>query len=185
MEQLVLIIEDEEAYLNLIADCFEHGVHEPNGFARSVDEQGMAISDNFSTLPEEALYEYLGTYTTDVPPGTLLEEDEGWEEYSCDSITNEEREAQALVRQNMKLDANHQYMRVPTAADYPIMIIWSWLDTFDRVGTITERQFMWYSLAKIKTIQAGSPTPIQITKDLWNSRYKAQYDRLIAMHEPL
>jgi len=176
MQPITLIVENEAAYLHLIADCFEHGAHEPNPFVKSrIDE--LALSDVFVRLSEDALYNYLGCYTTDVPPGTLVCEKNNYESYQEASITAKEYEVRKLVRKNMKLHYECTQVLVPKAEDYPIVIHWHWLDGWDRSGKIKERHFMWHSLSNITRIN-NKDNPIKSRHMQWESQFGALYDKL-------
>ena len=178
MEPLTLVIENEEAYLDLIADCFSIGVHEPNQFA-TPNEDGNALSDMWSPLPEDALYKYLGCYTTQHLPGEKIGEDGDWEYWQETAIEAAEEKAGELVRENMKLQYDHLHLLVPKPEDYPILIHWHWLDSWDRCGDIKERYFMWYSLNKIPRI-SDSTNPVNTRKTQWENQFGELRDKLLA-----
>lgn len=176
MQPLTLIVENEAAYLNLIADCFEHGAHEPNRFA-TPNEDGLSLSDMWEKLPEDALYSCLGCYTEKHPPGTLIDTDEDWETYQDGAITVSETETGRMVREDMKLHYESDQVLVPKPEDYPILIHWYWLTSWDRAGDIKERHFMWHPLRDIARINSKK-NPVGERRAQWEDQFGALRDRL-------
>jgi len=181
MEPLVLIIQNEKAYLSLIADCYELGAHCLNRFA-TPNSDGLALSDQFDKLPADALYQYLGCYTTEVLPGTLIEQTDDYEVWSEHPITEEEARSGKLVRENMKLHYESESLKVPRPEDYPIMIYWMWYDSWGRMGDIKQRHFTWHSMSEIPVV-SDETNPIETTHSLWTSQFQAEHNRLVLLQE--
>ena len=167
---LVLIVESENAYLNLIYDLNRKGRHCPNQFANP-DEHGMAISDHFDTLSSEIIEEYLGVRDYKYEVKTVVDENGvEWEEETCCV-------GGPLKRPKMHICpelAKHTNVPPPTKKDYPILIMWRWEDDFDRFQVKT-RYFDWVSLDKIERVKSGKRTPVSKAHSLWQARYAEKY----------
>lgn len=169
---LVCIINSENEYLDLISGIVNVGLHRPNRFMPP-DEDGMSKVDSFEKFDIYDVYKYLGAYTKERPPGSLVKSEGGFEYYEGGEFSGEEYRNRFINRENLKLHYDHDQLLVPRSPDYPIIICWSWYDSFDRTGKITERLFWWESL---KSVETGASF-IYDKANLWNSKYETKGDR--------
>lgn len=171
MTIIATVINNEQEYLNLIADAIEHGVHTPNQFA-NLDEDGMSVSDFFDYLSFDDAYEYLGFFTSSEPkPGTIWEEtDENGKEWECEKLFPDWK---AEFRNTMCLYDDNTI--VPTEKDFPIFVYFNWSDDFDRFGKTSTRVFEWFSLSTIINLKE--------TKDKWDAKFKELKENYIKDYE--
>lgn len=172
MDLTTYIVESEEAYLDLIADLSKYGKHDPNGYSKP-DKDGMSVCDRFRKLPPHMAEDFLGVRDYEHKVTTVVDENgvEWEEEPGCGEgpLDREKLHICPTLAQQINIPP-------PTEKDYPILVMWDWEDSFDRMGDIKVRWFDWQSLRKIKRISADILTPIARKHRLWNRKYRKQLE---------
>lgn len=132
-----VLLNNENEYINWVADLIEYGAHVPNLYAEP-NQNGTNVCDRFIRYNPEDCYKYFGIYAGIKSPYDLEDEyhppfPPGW------------------TRQDLKVDHAYadelDYAWIPTPSDYPILYHSWWEDDFDRVGKVKVRQNVWFSLA--------------------------------------
>ena len=166
---LILTVNSEKEYLDLIADLSKYGIHEPNRYAKP-DKDGMNVCDQFTKLDPGIAEEYLGVRDYKFKVTTTIDENgnEWEEEPTCGSSP--------LKRKTLHFCPTlSEDLIIPQAEDYPILIMWEYDDDWDRYGSITKRYFDWISIVKIPNSHKGKGTVIRRKKMLWNKRYAKEF----------
>lgn len=162
---LILTLNSEAEYLQLISDAVSCGLHSPNPYSYPKDEDGMTLADSFVRFPEGEIYGMFGAYTSEYIPGTEIERNDEWVTYQSGCVGD----------QPVRLDYNHPDLLIPKEEDYPIVIFWNWWDSFDRYGDVSERCAIWRPL---KEIMGTSPAILRDKRKTWDDRYKQKLQEL-------
>jgi len=169
---LVLTVNSEKEYLDLIADLSKYGVHVPNQFA-TLDKDGMAPSDLFKLLPPEVSEEYLGVRDYKYNVTKWIDKDgTEWEDipgYGNGPLNRESLHfCPELIREYDLL--------TPKEEDYPILIMWFWEDNYDRIGLLKSRYFTWVSMSKILNSSKDGITIAKAFREQWNQKFAKLFE---------
>lgn len=159
---IICIVNSEEEYLDLIAHFSKYGKHVPNRYANA-DEDGMSVCDRFERLPAGIAEEYLGV--RDYEWEVTIEKDENGEEWEVEPTCGEGPLNRDTLHICPELVKDYRLL-VPTAKDYPILIMWDWDEDFDRWGAVNTRYFDWISVSSIPSVAS-----IMGKINLWLERY--------------
>ncbi len=158
-----------EDYKQLIYDLLAVGYPENNEFSRDIDEDGMSLLTSFTLLEPSDAIEYLGLD---------LGQNRGYEDEEDFDGNYDEWEFPTSAA-DIKFNPSSQY-EYPEDKDFPIIIDFNYSDTFDRVGNIKVRNFLWWSIGTLVNYKDQS---IATKKSNWDKRYMKEHESLYRYQE--
>jgi hypothetical protein len=176
--EIAVKLQSEYEFLNWIADCIEHGIHQPNPYSEP-DTDGMALADSFYKLDREDVNEYMRVYAGPVSPKINIKTNptSDWdEEYHLafpDFVINRKQ-----LRADYENQEHYNYT-IPKPEDYPILYFLNWSDDFDRVGKVTNRYSYWWSLKDPEL----DPRLVNQKAKTWQARYADKFNELIKLYD--